>query len=272
MRFVLVLLFGQIAFSQDPAPDAREIIRKSVARDLFNFERLKDYTYTERDEARAYDTHGKLKKTEIETHEILFLGGHDYARLTGRDDKPLSEKDAKKEHEKLDKEIDKREHESVEDKAEHEKERREERKFLDEVPDAFNFRLVGEEEVSGKPAWVIQADPKPDYRLKDGRAKFITKLRAKVWIDKSEYQWVKVDAEAMDKLSFGFHMVQIEPGATIHFEQTRINDEVWLPAAAKVYVNARLALFKKMHSEVDIQFRDYKKFQADSHLVGGEGR
>jgi len=269
---VLVLLLSLAAFSQDPSPDAKEIIRKSIDRDLFNFDRLKDYTYTERDESRAYDMHGKLKKTEVETNEIFFLGGHDYARLVGRDDKPLSEKDARKEQEKLDKEIQKREHESAEEKAKIEKERREERKFLNEVPEAFNFQLVGEEEVSGKPAWVILAEPKPNYHIKDGRAKFITKLRGKVWIDKSEYQWVKVDAEAMDKVSFGFHMVQIEPGATLHFEQTRINDEVWLPAAAKVYVNARLALFKKLHSEVDIQFRDYKKFQADSHLLGDEGR
>ena len=126
--------------------------------------------------------------------------------------------------------------------------------------------------ISGKPAWLILADPKPDYRPKDGRAKFLTKVRARIWIDQKEYQWVKVDAEALDKVSFGFHLIQIEPGATLRFEQTRINDEVWLPATAKVYVNARLALFKQLHSEVDIQFRDYKKFQAESHMVGEEGR
>jgi hypothetical protein len=266
MRFALVLLFIQIAFSQNE-PDAKEIIRRSVDHDLLNFERLKDYTYTERAEARAYDTRGKLKRTEIETHEIVFLGGHDYARLIARDDQPLSERDARKEQDKLDREIDKREHESAGDKARYERERREERKFLDEVPEAFFYRLVGEEMISGNPAWVILADPKPAYRPKDSRAKFLTKVRAKIWIDKKEYQWVKVDADATEKLSVGFHMLQIEPGATVHFEQARINDEVWLPAAAKVYVNARLALFKQMHSEVDIQFRDYKKFQAESHLV-----
>jgi hypothetical protein len=267
MRFALVLLFSQIAFSQNP--EAKEIIRRSVDHDLLNFERLKDYTYTERAEERAYDPHGRLKKTEIETYEIFILGGHDYARLVARNDQALPGKEARKEQVKLDKEIDKREHESAADQARHEKQRREERKFLDEVPEAFSYRLVGQEIISGKPAWVILADPKPDYRPKDSRAKFITKVRAKIWIDTSEFQWVKVDAEALDKVSFGFHMLQIEPGATLHFEQTRINDEVWLPAAAKVYVNARLALFKQMHSEVDIQFRDYKKFQAESHLVAG---
>ena len=53
----------------------------------------------------------------------------------------------------------------------------------------------------------------------------------------------------------------------MRFEQTRVNDEIWLPAAATLRVNGRLALFKQIHTEVDMRFRDYKKFQADSQLV-----
>jgi len=253
----------------DPAqsPDATEIIRKSLARDMVNFERLKNYTYHQRDEERAYDKQGKLKKKESQTYEVLILGGHDYERLIAKDDQPLPEKDVRKEQAKLDQEAEHRAHESEADKAKIEKQRLEERKFLDEVPQAFAFRLLGEDEVSGKPAWVIQADPRRDYKAKDRRAKLITKLHGKVWIDKNEYQWVKVEAEASDTVSFGLGLLRIEPGATVRFEQTRVNDEVWLPASAKIYANAKVAIFKNFHSEIDITFQDYKKFQSDSHLV-----
>jgi len=234
---------------------------------MVNFERLKNYTYNQRDEERSYDKQGKLKKTESQTYEVLILGGHDYERLIARDDQPLPEKTVRREQEKMDQEMERRAHESDADKAKLEKRRLEERKFLDEVPEAFTFHLLGEDEVSGKPAWVIEANPRPAYQPKDRRAKLITKLHGKVWIDKSEYQWVKVEAEASDTVSFGLGLLRIEPGAMVRFEQTRINDEVWLPAAAKIYANARLALFKSIHSEVDIRFEDYKKFQADSHLV-----
>lgn len=254
------------------APDAVEIVRKSVAHDLINFDRLKNYTYLERDEARAYDTHGKLKKTEIATYEILILGGRDYARQVERDDRPLPDKDARKEQERMDKELAKREHESASEKARQEKERREEREFLNEVPEAFLFKLVGEENVSGKPAWVIDAEPKRGYQPKDRRAKIITELKGRIWIDKNEYQWVKVSAQAVDTVSFGFRMLQIEPGATVQFEQTRINDEIWLPASARIYADARVVFLKRLHSEVDIRFSDYQKFQADSHLIAGDRR
>ncbi len=48
-------------------------------RDLLNFERLKNYTYTERDEERSYDKHDKLTKTQVETYDIAILGQRAYA-------------------------------------------------------------------------------------------------------------------------------------------------------------------------------------------------
>src|ERR1700722_17533113 len=184
MRWMVSLLLCSAAFAQD----AKEIVQRSVQRDLLNFERLKDYTYVEHDEERSFDKHAKLVKTERQTYDVLILGGHDYEKLIERDDKPLSPNDARKEQEKMDKEIKQRERESADDKAKIEKERREQRKFLDEIPEAFNFQLLGVENVSGKPAWVISADPKPGYQPKDRAAKLIAKMRGKVWIDQSEYQ------------------------------------------------------------------------------------
>jgi hypothetical protein len=263
----LFLLLSPVVLGQD----AKEIIRQSVQRDLLNFERLKNYTYHEHDEVKSFDKHDKLKKTEKETYEILILGGHDYEKLIERDDKPLPPKDAVKEQEKMDKEIERRKNESAADKARIEKERQEQRKFLDEVPEEFDFKLLGVEQISGKLAWVISADPKPGYQPKSRGAKLIANMRGKVWIDQGEYQWVKVEAQAVGKLSYGFGMLKINPGATVQFEQTRVNDEVWLPAHASIRVDGRAALLVPIHDQIDMQFRDYRKFQAESQLVvGGE--
>jgi len=263
-RLAALLLLSSTVWAQ--APDAKEIIRKSIDHDLINYDRLKNYTYTERDVERSFDKQGKVTKTEIETYEILILGGRDYERLIARNDKPLSEKETQKEQEKMDKVQAEREHESDSEKARREKQRQGERKFLDEVPEAFVFTLLGEEDVSGKPAWVIQAEPKPGYQPEHRLAKVIVKLHGKVWIDKAEYQWVKVDAQAIAAVSFGLGLVKIDQGASLHFEQTRINDEIWLPARAQIHADARL-LFKHYRDNVDMEFHDYKKFQADSKLV-----
>lgn len=263
-----LLLFAPLVLAQPvPPPDAKAIIQRSVQNDLLNFERLKNYTYTEHDEDKSFDRHGKVKKDSKDTYEVMILGGRDYERLIAHDDKPLSPAEAHKEEQKLDKEVDRREHESAADKAKLAKERQEERKFLDEVPEEFNFTLVGSEMVSGKPAWVISAQPKPGYRPQSRGAKAILNMRGKVWIDQAEYQWVKVEAQATGKLSYGFGMLKIDPGATVTFEQARVNDEIWLPAHASIRFNGRAALLVPIRDEIDMQFRDYKKFQADSQIV-----
>jgi hypothetical protein len=263
MRCLVFFLLAAGAFGQD----ANEIIRRATDRDFTNFENRKNYTYQERTEFRQYNTKGKLSKTEIETSEILILEGQPYERLIGRDDKPLSEKDTKKEQKKLDSEVEKRKHQSASEKAKLDKERIDEQQYIREFTEAFDFKVIGEEPVSGKPAWVISVTPKQGYRPRKSEAKMFTKLRGKVWITKGEYHWVKAEGEAIDTLSFGFFLFRVAPGATVSFEQTSVNGEVWLPSRISVRAEARIAILKKMRAEIDITYRDYRKFQADSKIV-----
>ena len=268
MIWVLVLaLGGNACLRAQTPPDPADLIRRSVERDRRNFELLKNYTYTETNEEHEYDKSGRLKKTESETYEVLILGGREYAKLIAKDGKALSESEARKVQEKLDREVRRRERETPQEKAKLEKERQQQRDFAKELPAALDFKLIGEENISGKPAWVISGEPRPDYRARDQLAKIVTKMRGKVWIDKSELQWVKVEAESIGTLSFGLGLLRISPGSILQFEQTRVNDEVWLPASAKIKANGRVALLKAVHADVDIRFQDYKKFQAQSQFT-----
>jgi hypothetical protein len=261
----LVFLLALSAISN--AQSAIDIIRRSVDRDSSNFERRRDYTYQQRQEERDFDANGKVKKSEAETREVMILAGRPYERLIARDDKPLSLHENRKEQEKVDRELERREHMGAADQAKLDKSRQETRRFLNEVPQAFNFQLLGEETVSGKPAWVIECDPKPGFHPQDDRAKLLSKVRGKVWIDQAEYQWVKAEMRALDTLSFGLGLFRVEPGGSISFEQTRVNGEIWLPTRAFIRADARLAYLKKVRAEIEITYRDYKKFQTDSRMV-----
>jgi hypothetical protein len=264
MRFTILLLIASAAFAQD----ANEIIRRATDRDFTNFESRKNYTYQERTELREYNTKGKLTKTDIQTVEVLILEGQPYEKLIARNDKPLPEKDVQKEQKKLDQEVEKRKRQTASEKAKLDKERMEEKKFLREFTEAFVFKVIGEEPVSGKPAWVISVTPKQGYQPKLSDAKMFTKLRGKVWIDQGEYHWVKAEGEVIDTLSLGLFLLRVAPGGTVSFEQTRVNGEVWLPSRISARAEVRIALLKKMRAEIDITYREYRKFQADSKIVG----
>jgi hypothetical protein len=270
------LALGQENAATNPAPSLsedqiRELIRQTAEKDMENDKRQRDYTFIQREEQHKLDGKGQVKSTETKTSEIMELYGEPVERLVAKDDKPLSDKDAKKEEDKIQKVIEKRKNESDEDRkkreAKEEKEREENRQFVREVADAYNFRMAGIESLAGRDTYVIDGEPKPGYQAHLKEAKILPKFRFRAWIDKDESQWKKLDIQCIDTVSFGLFLARIHKGSRIIIEQTRINDEVWLPQHINVKVDARLALLKDFNLEDDITYRDYKKFRTDTKIV-----
>jgi hypothetical protein len=202
---------------------------------------------------------------------VIFVYEEPVERLIAKDDKPLSEKDAAKEEERIQKIIDKRKNESESDRKKRldkeEKDREEGRHFVKEIADAFEFQMTGSEAVGGRDAYVIDAEPRPGYEPHMKIANFLPKFRFRVWIDKQEKQWVKLDVQCIDTVSVGLFLVRLHKGSNIQIEQTRINDEVWLPKFVNLKLDARVALLKGLNLSEDVTYRDYKKFRTDTKIT-----
>lgn len=266
--------------SFDLAPDSQGVLSQSQMQQLFrivaqkdqqNDKRLHDYTYIERSEAHDIDGKGNVKSSKSETSEVMELYGEQVERKIEKDDKPLSDKDAEKEEQKIQKLTEKRKNETESDRRKRaekeEKEQEEGRKFEVEVADAYNFKLVGSETLGGRDTYVIDADPKPGYEPHMKDAKFLPKFRGRVWIDKSDLQLSKIDVTCIDTVSLGWFLARVHKGTRIVFEQTRVNDEVWLPKHVSAKIDARLALLKEYNLDIDQTYRDYKKFRASTRIV-----
>jgi hypothetical protein len=270
-RSVLAALLAFAFASAGLGQEARDIVKRSVELDQSNWQRMKDYTWIARQTDRDLDSSGRVKSQKTEQWETVVIYGEPHHRIIERDGKPLSPQDQRKEQTKLDQAVAKREQETPEQRArreaDYEKQREKDREFLREVPDLFDFKLLGEEKIDGHDVWVISATPKPDAQPKRGEAKPLLKVRAKVWIDKSEYQWVRLEAETTATISFGLFIARLAPGAKLEFEQTRVNDEVWLPKRELVRGAARLGLVKKLVGEEETTWNNYRKFQVDSKVV-----
>jgi hypothetical protein len=253
--------------------DPKEIIRRSVEVDHHNFERAQKYTCTQRQVIKHLDKHGGVKSTEIKTFDINFYFGEFYSKLVQVDDKPLSEKEQKKEDEKLEKFLAKHRKESEEDRqkriAKNEKERQEGRAFVRDMVNAYDFRLAGDDKVSGEDTWVIEATPRPDFKPTQPHADILKKIKGRIWIEKKDYNWVKVEAEAVDTISFGLFLFRIHPGSHFVLETAHINNELW--ALQRLYINgsARIALLKNEIAEQEDVFSNYKKFSTSVTILPG---
>jgi hypothetical protein len=257
---------GSISIDQIQA-----LIRQAADKDIENDKKLRDYTYIHREEEHKLDGKGAVKSTETRTYEIMVLYDEPVRKQIAKDDKPLSEKDMRKEDEKIQKIIDKRKNENDDDRRKRlekaEKEREDGRKFVKEIADAYNFRFAGMENLNGRETYVIDADPRPGYEPHTKDAKFLPKFRFRAWIDKTESQWTKLDIQCIDTVSVGLFLARLHKGSNIQIELTRVNEEVWLPKHVALKLDARIALLKGLNLTEDVTYSDYKKFRTEKKIV-----
>jgi len=249
----------------------RDLFRKVADADLKNDKVQHDYTYTEREETHVLDGNGQVKSTEIKTYEVMDLYGSEVRRLVAKDDKQLSSEEAAKEEARIQKIVVRRGGEGEKEREKREersdKKREEDRQFVREVADAYNFQLVSNESMDGRETYVIDGEPRPGYRPHLKEAAILHKFRFRAWIDKDEAEWRKLDIQCIDTVSFGLFLARLHKGSRVRLDQVRINNEVWLPQHLAVKVDARVALLKEFNLEFDTTYRDYKKFRTETKIV-----
>jgi hypothetical protein len=268
---LIVLLTAAVAFGQ--APDARELVRVAVDRELAGASLARNYTWLTDSLEKKYSNDGVLKSTETRTTETLILYGEQFERLIARNGNPLPEAEAVKENARFEKSVDKRAKLSEQDRARADAKAverdRKDKEFLAQIPDLFRFELLGQEAVNGRAAWIVQATPKPDAKPKGLAASSIAKLHGKLWIDQEDQRWVRVQAEARTTVRFGWFLGSLGEGSRVEFEQVRLNGGDWLPSKTRGKLNARVAV-KCFNVETETTYRDYKKFTTGSRILTAE--
>src|ERR1700730_11205050 len=192
MRLLLVIgIAVGCASAAAPQPDATDIIRRSVQKIETDWKRAPEYSFVERDVENK-----RHAPPTVKTYEVLMIDGSQYNRLIAIDDRTLSSGEQAEEENKLRAEVLKRGHES--DRERHRritkylKERDQSHAMLKEMVDAFDFRLAGEANVDGHGCWVFDAQPKAGYQAKNRETKVLSGMEGKLWIEKNQYQWVRV--------------------------------------------------------------------------------
>jgi hypothetical protein len=242
-----------------------------VELDQINWLRMADYTWVAQSRERHFDSRNRPTSDHQEAWETLILDGMPYRRTLERDHKPLPAGEQRTQQEKLDRAVARLEKDTPQEKerrrADFEKSRRREREFLREIPEAFNPKLEGEKTIDGQEVWVISGTPNPNYHPKSREGAALLKIRGKIWIEKAGYQWVRVEGETTGTISFGWFLARLNPGARLVFEQTRVNDEVWLPKREFMSGSGRIGLLKRIAEDLEITWSNYKKFQVESKIV-----
>jgi hypothetical protein len=234
--------------------DVRQIVSPSVVATERSWQARDHYTYTERDEDRRLTSQGKVKSENVDVSRIIVVNGSRFEQLMERNGQLPSAREQKK----SDDDLDKLRHETPDEQTARLRKDQENRAFLRDVVEAFDFRLIDEEIVGGRAAYVLQATPHPGYHAHGKYGKMFSRVEGKLWVDKQDFGWIKVDGEVTQSFTMGLFVARVERGSHIILEQTSVGDAVWVPKRIEIRATARILFLKNLDIDRTLTYSDYR--------------
>jgi len=274
MEMLLVMVVASTAlFAQSSGPDgaqnhasvldARQIVGLSVAAAERSWQARDHYAYTERDEDRRLDLLGHVKSENVDVTRMILVDGARFEQLLEHNGQLPSAKEQRK----RDEDLDKLKHEMPEEKTARLRKDQENRSFLRDVVEAFDFHLIGEEILGGRPAYVLQATPHPGYHAHGKYGKMFPRVEGQLWVDKQDFGWIKVDGEVTQSFSMGLFLARVQRGSHIILEQTCVGDAVWVPKRLEMRASTRILFLKSLDIERILTYSDYRPAVDGPHSV-----
>jgi hypothetical protein len=234
--------------------DPRAIVEHSVQAIEADWKAASDYQCFERD----LESDGGSK-----TFEDLMIMESPYERLVEVNGMPLSAPEQKEQQRKLDQTIQRRhnetEHERAQRIAAYHESREHEHLFLQQLAKAFNFTLVGQQEMEGYNVYVLKAVPRPDYRPPNLEAQVLKGMQGTLWIDQKTDQWVRVEARVMRPVWIEGFIAKVKPGTEFELDKMPVEDDIWLPKHFVMKGRAKILFFFNHNSSGDETYYDYRK-------------
>jgi hypothetical protein len=254
MRINAVVLLAAVAgLAQAAQPDAKEIIHNSVLANQRDFEADPHYNFKERDRNQNGD----------KTYQVTMVDGSPYYRVIALNGKPLTSDQERQQSSKEAAEMQKRRVESQSDRQKriqkYERDRQRDHAMMGQLTIAFNFTLVGQHTVKGRPVWVLRATPKPGYQPTNRDTQVLKGMQGELWIDQRTFQWVRVTAQVIEPVSIEGFLATVEPGTRFELEKAPVGDgAVWFPEHFSSRANAKILGVWNHREHEDNAFWDYQ--------------
>jgi hypothetical protein len=243
--------------------DARQIVDLSIAATERSWQARDHYTYVERDEDRRLDSLGQVKSENVDVTRMILVNGARFEQLMEHNGQLPSAKERKK----SDEDLEKLKHETPGERTARLRKDQENRSFLQDILEAFDFRLIGEEVVDGRPAYVLHATPHPGYRAHGKYGKMFSRVEGKLWVNKQDFGWIKVDGEVTQSFSMGLFVARVQRGSHIILEETCVGNAVWVPKRLEMRASATILFLKSLDIERFLTYSDYAQAADGAYSV-----
>jgi hypothetical protein len=132
--------------------------------------------------------------------------------------------------------------------------------LVDAARHAFLTKWIGQETRNGRLCDVFQVDPNPDFHPRSIVEDILTRVTAKIWIDRATDQLARGDAHVIRDISFGGGILgKLYRGGVFSIEQAEVAPGTWLPTRTQYDFTARKFLF----TFEEHQYSEYTQYHRD---------
>jgi len=235
----------------------------------------KDYIFHSVETQQEVDGHGQIKKTTVTESDHFWVNGVPVRRVVKRDAKPLSPEEMGKEDARIDKVAakarDRREKEDAQGKETDP--RGDEEVTVSRLLELGAFTNPRRVQLNRRDTIAVDFAGDPKAKTRNRTEDIIRDLVGTAWVDERDHRLVRVEGHFVNAFKVGGGLVvNIQKDTRFVMEQTKVNDEVWLPATIEAHGSGRFLLFFNFSGNIHAVQSDYRKFRATSTILPGVTR
>lgn len=259
-----------------PLPDAQAFLQETRRHLEVDSTLQSSYVYVETRRALKLDKNGRTTDESVRVLESYpgLPGEERWERLISEDGKPVSaselaeqDRERQRKAEAMARRLTTQpQKEQARQQRDYQKYRREIDEIIDDIFVIFDVKMTRRERIEGHDTIAFTLTPKPSARPRTREGSQMKKFLVHAWISESDHELVKLDAEAIDNVSFGMGLLaRLHKGAQLSFLRRKINGEVWLPAVMAYRASARVGLLFSLRRSGTSEFSGYRKFSVETN-------
>jgi hypothetical protein len=137
---------------------------------------------------------------------------------------------------------------------------------MEDVVAMLTFKLDRRETMHGRDVIVVTFTPREDAEPETSQGRIAKVFKGAAWVDETLHQVIRVEATAVDTISFGFGVIaRLNEGTTVTLTREAIDGATWMPTSIRFSGQGRALLFRKMNVDQRIEWFDYRKVDRPSY-------
>jgi hypothetical protein len=232
----------------------------------------KDYIFHSTATEQEIDGQGRVKKTTVTEADHYWVNGVPVRRVVKKNGKELSAEELAKENDHIDKEAAKA------------RERRDKGDSQGKETDAGGrdeitvsrllalgaFTNARRVQLNGRDTIAVDYAGDPKAKTRNHAEDVVRDMVGTAWVDEQDHVLARVEGHFVNAFKIaGGLVVDIRKDTRFTFEQTKVNDEVWLPARIDAQGAFRALLFESFNGSYHVTESDYRKFRTSSTVLPG---